>query len=92
MVNVSQLPLAVFPSFLDAAFSRSAILRIFSPVSDVGTGTGAPPAIVDNTVLQSDMSATKTLSSEDTAVGGISRDLGSGDATSSKASAYLGRS
>lgn len=43
----SLLPLTFFSSFFDPAFSRSFMLRIFSSGSDIGIGTGAPPAIAN---------------------------------------------
>lgn len=40
------LPLALFVIFFEPAFSKSAMLSIFSSGSVMGTGTGAPPAIL----------------------------------------------
>ena len=44
------LPFRLCASFLDAAFSKSLMLRIFSSRSAVGIGIGAPPAIAIVTV------------------------------------------
>ena len=51
------LPFRLCASFLDAAFSKSLMLRIFSSRSAVGMGIGAPPAIAIVTVQRSSTSA-----------------------------------
>ena len=51
--NNDLLPFRLCASFLDAAFSKSLMLRIFSSRSAVGIGIGAPPAIAIVTVQRS---------------------------------------
>ena len=52
--NLDLLPFRLLASFLDAAFSKSLMLRIFSSRSAVGIGIGAPPAIASVTVQRRD--------------------------------------
>jgi hypothetical protein len=44
-------PLAFFPIFFDPAFSKSAIHSIFSSASNIGTGMGIPPAMMNQFFL-----------------------------------------